>query len=113
MMTSMPVTAFITGVYAVMLIAGGISASIKAGSKPSLYAGVTAGLLELLAVILLAMQVRAGLYLAFIVAIVLAIWAGKSWIIDRKPLMPRGVLFLASLIEIITCAIEFYVSPVA
>ncbi len=57
--------------------------------------------LAALACILMILSKPAGLYLALAVALALGGWGLKSWQVDKKPFMPRGLIFVLSLVEVL------------
>lgn len=101
----MTLSAIVTVIYGILLAVGGIMGKVKAGSTPSLISGLVSGALALAFAALMAKHQRAGLYLALVLAIALAIFGGKSWLVDGKAFMPRGLIFILSLIEIVVVAV--------
>ena len=97
----MQATAIVTAVYALLLLAGGLAGAKKAQSQASLWAGSGSAALAALGCILMLLKVQAGLYLALVVALALGGWGLKSWQVDKKPFMPRGMIFVISLVEVL------------
>lgn len=91
-----------TVIYALLLIVGGAMGYIKAQSLPSLISGVFSGALALVAAVLMFKDVRAGWWLAVVLAIALLLFGGKSWLLDHKAFMPRGLIFVFSAAELAT-----------
>jgi len=97
----MQATAIVTAVYALMLLGGGLAGAKKAQSQASLWSGAVSAALAGLGCILMILKQPAGLYLALVVALVLGLWGLKSWQVDKKPFMPRGLVFVLSLVELL------------
>ncbi len=97
----MQATSIVTAVYAILLLGGGLAGAKKAQSQASLWSGAVSAALAGLACILMTLQRPAGLYLALTVAFVLSLWGLKSWQVDKKPFMPRGLIFVLSLVELL------------
>ncbi|MBI2297693.1 MAG: TMEM14 family protein [Armatimonadetes bacterium] len=92
--------AVFTLVYGLLILAGGIMGYVKAQSVPSLVSGVVAALIALPAAWLLRGGARSGVALAAGLAVALSVFGGKSFLIDHKPFMPRGLIFVLSLLEL-------------
>ncbi len=97
--------AIVTFVYAVLIAAGGVIGGVKAGSTPSLVAGIASGLLAALAGVLLLKGQRAGLWLGLAVALALLLFGAKSVVLDGKGFMPRGLIAVLSLVEGVVLAL--------
>jgi uncharacterized membrane protein (UPF0136 family) len=94
-----PITGQIAlGIYAALLAVGGIIGYTKAGSKPSLIAGVGSALAAVLALILSATDVRLGMIVGAILAILLAIFFGYRFAAKTRKFMPAGLLAVMSLV---------------
>ena len=91
----MTVAAVTALVYGALVLAGGIMGFKKAGSRPSLVAGIASQALLLLAALLLFLGRSSGAYLAMLVAAVLLVFFGMRWMKHRK-FMPAGLMSLAS-----------------
>lgn len=109
----MQATVIVTAVYALLLLAGGLMGAKKAQSQASLWSGAVSAALAAVACILMLLQKPAGLYLALVVALVLGGWGLKSWQVDKKPFMPRGLVFVLSLVELLAVVGTLLMSAVA
>ncbi|MDJ0731605.1 MAG: TMEM14 family protein [Crocosphaera sp.] len=90
---NLPIVA--TLIYAILLLLGGIMGYITARSKPSLISGVVSGLLLLIAAFLQWQQISAGLVLAQITTLVLAIvFAIRLW--KTRKFIPAGLMLVFS-----------------
>jgi uncharacterized membrane protein (UPF0136 family) len=87
-------------VFGILTIFGGIIGYVKAGSKPSIIAGSITGILLLVAGFLLPQQRVAGLVIALIVSIVLALQFVPK-LIRTGRVMPAGMMSILSVIGII------------
>lgn len=83
------------GIYAALLAAGGLIGFLKAGSRPSLIAGLASGLV---AVAALALSTRSpqGFWLGAALSAVMLVFFGRRFASGRK-FMPGGMLTVASL----------------
>lgn len=86
------------GVYAVLLAVGGVIGYTKAGSKPSLYAGLASALAAILALVLSFRSATSGISLGALVALVLAGFFGYRFAVKTRKFMPAGMLAVFSLI---------------
>lgn len=94
--------AWSTLIYAVLILIGGVVGGITAQSTVSLIAGVTSGgLAGAAGLYMLRAGARPALYVALLVAIALAGFGGNSWLLQQKEFMPRGLIFVLSLIQIL------------
>ncbi len=90
----------VLGVYAVLLIVGGLIGFLKARSRPSLIAGVVSGLIAAGAAVLSSTYNEdLGYSIALILAIVLFLFFGTRAVTARK-FMPSGMLTVASVVVI-------------
>jgi uncharacterized membrane protein (UPF0136 family) len=90
----------VLGIYAVLLIVGGVIGFVKARSRPSLIAGVSSGLVALICLGLSATYNEAiGYSLGLALAIVLFLFFGTRAISSRK-FMPGGLLAVSSVLVI-------------
>jgi uncharacterized membrane protein (UPF0136 family) len=87
-------------VFGILTIFGGIIGYVKAGSKPSIIAGSITGILLLVAGFLLPEHRVAGLVIALIVSIVLALQFVPK-LIRTGRVMPAGMMSILSVIGII------------
>jgi uncharacterized membrane protein (UPF0136 family) len=85
-------------IYAVLLAVGGVIGYTKAGSKPSLYAGLASALATLLALVLTFQNSDWGMYLGALVALLLAGFFGYRFAIKTRKFMPAGLLAVLSLV---------------
>ena len=90
----------VLGVYALLLIVGGVIGFLKARSRPSLIAGVASGLIAIgsLAIAATANE-DLGYSLALILAIVMFLFFGPRAMSSRK-FMPAGLMAVASVVVI-------------
>jgi uncharacterized membrane protein (UPF0136 family) len=87
-------------IFGILTIFGGVMGFVKAGSKPSIIAGSIAGILLLVAAFLLPEQRVAGLVIALIVSVVLAVQFVPKLIRTGRA-MPAGMMSVLSVIGII------------
>jgi uncharacterized membrane protein (UPF0136 family) len=94
----------VLGVYAVLLAVGGIMGYVKAGSRPSLIAGVACSILCLLFLVLTLMGQRSlGQGLGVALALGLLGFFSRRFTTNRK-FMPGGLMALVSLVVVILLA---------
>ncbi len=101
MLGSSPLIAPITlGIYAALLGAGGIIGFVKAGSRPSLIAGLISALVALAAVglSLADKNQNMGIALGLILSISLFILFAYRYAAKTRKFMPSGMLAVVSLI---------------
>ena len=91
----MMVQALTSLAYGVLVLGGGIMGFRKAGSRPSLIAGIASMALLLLAAILLFSGRLIGAYLAIFVSGALLIFFAMRWVKGRR-FMPAGLMSLLS-----------------
>jgi uncharacterized membrane protein (UPF0136 family) len=90
----------VLGIYAVLLIVGGVIGFVKAKSLPSLIAGVVSGLIALICVGLSATDNEAiGYSLGLALAIMLFLFFGTRALSSRK-FIPAGLLAVSSVLVI-------------
>ena len=85
--------------YGILAIGGGIMGYVKAKSKISLFAGVSCGILLIIAGILPLMGINWGLILATVIATFLVITFIARLIKTRK-LMPSGLMIGAGVVSV-------------
>ncbi|WP_165219959.1 TMEM14 family protein [Aquisphaera insulae] len=85
----------VLGIYAVLLAVGGVMGYVKAGSKPSLIAGLASAALTALGVALSFASPVLGLGLGLFVAVALVYVFGRRFMQTRK-VMPAGMLAIVS-----------------
>jgi uncharacterized membrane protein (UPF0136 family) len=89
-------TAAVTAlIYGLLVLAGGVVGFKKAGSRPSLIAGIVSMALLLVAAVLLFSGRSSGAYLAIFVCAALLIFFGMRWMKNRR-FMPSGLMSLVS-----------------
>ena len=88
----------ILGVYAVLLGVGGIIGYTKAGSRPSLIAGLGSALAALFALMLSLQNTRWGMGLGALLAILLAAFFGYRFAVKTRKFMPAGLLAVVSVV---------------
>jgi uncharacterized membrane protein (UPF0136 family) len=84
------------GVYAILLGIGGLIGHLKAGSRPSLIAGLLSAVAAALCLIASLEDVRLGFILGAILAALLLTFFGQRFAQGRK-FMPAGLMALVSL----------------
>ena len=85
--------------YGVLALVGGIIGYVKAKSKISLFAGVSCGILLIVAGILTMMGMNWGLILATVIATVLVI-SFIARLIKTRKFMPAGLMMLAGIVSV-------------
>lgn len=90
------------GIYAVLLAGGGVMGYRKAGSRPSLIAGVVSGVVALAGLVWSVAQPgsRGGLLLGMTLAFVMALVFLRRFGMTRK-VMPSGLLAVLSIVMVI------------
>jgi uncharacterized membrane protein (UPF0136 family) len=86
------------GLYALLLAAGGLIGYFKAGSRPSLIAGVSSAIAALVALWLASRNRPAGISLGLILAIALFLLFAYRYAVKTRKFMPSGLLAIVSLI---------------
>lgn len=86
------------GVYAVLLAVGGVIGYTKAGSRPSLIAGLGSAVAAFLALLLSLQNPSWGMGLGAVVAILLAVFFGYRFAVKTRKFMPAGLLAVMSVI---------------
>ncbi len=86
------------GVYAVLLAVGGVIGYTKAGSRPSLIAGLGSAVAAILALVLSFQNPSWGMGLGALVAILLAVFFGYRFAVKTRKFMPAGLLAVVSVI---------------
>src|SRR6516165_8322741 len=93
-----PIVGQITlGIYAALLAVGGVIGFVKAGSRPSLIAGLISAVAALLALGLSIGNNRWGVPLGLILSIALFVLFGYRYAVKTRKFMPSGLLAVASL----------------
>jgi len=87
-------------VFGILTIAGGVIGYLKAGSMASIIAGSITGILLLVAAFILPQNLTAGLALAVIVSLLLAIQFVPKFIQTGKA-MPAGMMSVLSVIGVV------------
>jgi uncharacterized membrane protein (UPF0136 family) len=100
------------GVYGLLLIVGGVTGYVKAGSKPSLIAGLASGLVAVLSAGLSAAMtsVKLGFGLGLTLAVIMIMFFGSRFGRSRK-FMPSGLLGLISLFVAVMLALALAFPP--
>ena len=96
-MISLVVGQVALGIYAVLLAVGGVIGYTKAGSRPSLIAGLGSAVAAILALLLSFQNSRWGMGLGALVAILLAVFFGYRFAVKTRKFMPAGLLAVVSL----------------
>jgi len=86
-------------VYGGLVLVGGVIGFRKAGSRPSLIAGIASDALLVLAAVLLILGRPAGGTLAMAVAALLLVFFGWRWAKSGK-FMPAGLMVLSSAVAL-------------
>ncbi len=97
-MISLVAGQIVLGVYAVLLAVGGVIGYTKAGSRPSLIAGLASAVAALIALVLSFLSSDWGLGLGALLAILLAVFFGYRFAVKTRKFMPAGLLAVVSLI---------------
>jgi uncharacterized membrane protein (UPF0136 family) len=97
-MISLAVGQISLGIYAVLLAVGGVIGYTKAGSQPSLIAGMGSAAAAILALVLSFQNASWGMGLGALVALVLAIFFGYRYAAKTRKFMPAGLLAVVSVI---------------
>jgi len=86
------------GIYALLLAVGGLIGYLKAGSRPSLIAGMVSALAALAALGLSAGNNRLGVSLGMLLSIALFLLFGYRYAVKTRKFMPSGLLAVVSLV---------------
>ena len=86
-------------IYAILMLAGGVLGYLKAGSRPSLIAGGTSGILLLVAYAVTFRDMGLGLWIGAVIAGLLCVVTGMRWVKSKK-MMPSGMLAIISLLSL-------------
>ncbi len=90
----------VLGIYALLLAGGGIMGFVKAGSRPSLTAGLISAVLAVVALVTLAANPELGRTLGMLLALVMTVVFGYRYALKPK-FMPSGLLAILSLVVLI------------
>jgi len=89
------------GIYALLLAVGGLIGYFRAGSRPSLIAGMLSALAALAALGLSARNNLLGVPLGMTLSIALFVLFGYRYAVKTRKFMPSGLLAVASLIVLL------------
>jgi uncharacterized membrane protein (UPF0136 family) len=89
------------GIYAVLLAVGGVIGYTKAGSTPSLIAGLASAVGAILALLLSLQNRTFGMGLACLLAILLFVFFGYRYAAKTRKFMPAGLLSMVSLVVLV------------
>ena len=89
------------GIYAVLLAVGGAIGYLKAGSRPSLWAGLGSALASLVALLISVQNARWGMGLAALIALLLAGFFGYRFLVKTRKFMPAGLLAVLSVVMLV------------
>ncbi len=84
------------GAYAVLLAVGGAIGYLKAGSRPSLWAGLGSALVAVVALLISVRNPQWGMGLAALLAFLLAGFFGYRFLVKTRKFMPAGLLAVLS-----------------
>ena len=87
--------------YAVLLAVGGVIGYTKAGSRPSLIAGLASAVGAILALLLSLQNRTLGMGLACLLAILLFVFFGYRYAAKTRKFMPAGLLSVVSLVVLV------------
>lgn len=85
----------VLGIYAALLLVGGVIGFAKAGSRPSLIAGVASAILAAIAAVVCGFNLRLGAIQGALLAVVLAVFFGGRFRASKK-WMPAGMMMVVS-----------------
>jgi uncharacterized membrane protein (UPF0136 family) len=88
-------------VYALLLAVGGIIGYTKAGSKPSLIAGLASAVAAIFALVLSFQNLPLGMGTAGLISAVLCAFFGRRYLVTTRKFMPAGLLAVVSLAVLI------------
>jgi len=86
------------GIYALLLAVGGLIGYFKAGSRPSLIAGLISAIAAATALVLSIVNSRWGIPLGLLLSIVLFVFFGYRYATRPRRFMPSGLIAVASLV---------------
>ena len=92
---SMLVAQIVLGIYGALLAVGGIVGFLKAGSRPSMIAGLTSAALVFGCLALTFINAELGRILGLTLSLLLGVWFGYRYA-NRPKLMPSGLLAVLS-----------------
>src|SRR5271157_3021446 len=95
------------GIYAVLLAVGGAIGYLKAGSRPSLWAGLGSALASLVALLISVQNARWGMGLAALIALLLAGFFGYRFLVKTRKFMPAGLLAVLSVVMLVLALLLF------
>ncbi len=100
-MTTLQIFEVVLGVYALLLAVGGVIGYTKAGSRPSLIAGLLSAFAAFVALLITPSNPRFGLAAAALVALVLAGFFGYRFVAKTRKFMPAGLLAVLSVLVLV------------
>jgi len=103
-MISLTACQTVLGVYALLLAVGGVIGYTKAGSRPSLIAGILSALATLAAIFLTTVNPQLGLAIGAVLALLLTGFFGSRFAKTRK-FMPGGMMAVVSVLALIVSAL--------
>ncbi|MFO0888105.1 MAG: TMEM14 family protein [Isosphaeraceae bacterium] len=106
-MISLTVGQTILSVYALLLAVGGVIGYTKAGSRPSLIAGIASAIVVVIALFLTTTAPRLGLGIGAVVALLLAGFFGSRFSKTGK-FMPSGMMAVVSVLTLIVAALGLF-----
>jgi uncharacterized membrane protein (UPF0136 family) len=100
-MTKLHLVEVVLGVYAILLAVGGVIGYTKAGSRPSLIAGILSAFLAFMSLLITPTNPRLGLGTAAVVALALAGFFGYRFFTKTRKFMPAGLLAVVSVVVLV------------
>jgi uncharacterized membrane protein (UPF0136 family) len=85
------------GLYALLLVVGGLIGYFKAGSRASLIAGMSSAIVALLALWLWSRNSPSGVWIGLVLSIVLFLLFAYRYAVKTRKFMPSGLLAVVSL----------------
>jgi uncharacterized membrane protein (UPF0136 family) len=97
------------GTYAALLAAGGVMGYVKAGSRPSLIAGLACAGAVLVALGLSLAGITLGHVLGVVLAVALGVFFGMRYVRKGRKFMPNGLMAVVSALVLALLAAAMFV----